>query len=120
MDEIISISRYANKQHVRPSKGTLKHNLFTPPKNLRLSVFNISKLQSDKIWELGDLYVAPKRGPVIGRADLTRDQIREKGLQIEEASPPPRHMDIKGWPEEKEKRLTIAKSFALLSIFVKR
>ena len=120
MDENIPIARFANLQHVRPSNNSLQHNLFLPPKSLKLSVFNISELQSDQIWELGDMYVAPSRGTVIGRADLTGNQIAEKGLKIEEASPPPRHMDIIGWPEEKEKRLTIAKSLTLQSIFIKR
>lgn len=120
MNDISSISRFANIKHVRTSNNTLRHNLFSPPNSLKLSVFNISELQNEKIWELADLHVAPFRGPVIGRADLSGNQIVEEGLQLEEASPPPRHMDITGWPEEKEKRLTIAKSFALKSIFVKR
>ncbi|MFQ5616880.1 MAG: hypothetical protein ACE5GO_10545 [Anaerolineales bacterium] len=60
-------------------------------------------------WELGDEFV----GAVIARGDLFARNYLEEDLEIEPTlEPHPLHANVNGWPEEKQKRIFIAKNLA--------
>jgi hypothetical protein len=83
---------------IRNSDNTVKHNAFMPPKTGRLSVYWISGIQDAIIWAIGDIHVAPTRGPVIARADLNSLVAYAEELSVEvTGTPHPRHADIVGW-----------------------
>lgn len=94
------LTRYiTDPGHIRNSDNSVRHNVFTPPKKTaRLSVYWISDLQDAAIWDIGNIHVAPARGPIMARADLNSLIAYEVELSVEvTGTPHPRHADIVGW-----------------------
>jgi hypothetical protein len=110
------LTRYIfGKDYYRPKDKTVKHNAFMPAKEERkVSVYRISSLPLNEVWDIGDCYVAPLRNkPVIGRADILALHVIKQGLKIApEDDPHPRHANIVDWPEEREKQRMIALELA--------
>lgn len=94
-----SLTRYvSDRRQIRSSDGTVKHTAFMPPKNGRLSVYWITGLPETEVWRLGETYVVPHRGPMIGRADLNSLRVYEQNLRVEVIPVPhERHAEILGW-----------------------
>src|SRR5215467_12037396 len=90
-----------------------KPGAFLPaPNRLRISMFFVDSLQSDEIWRLGDLAGANRQKPAKARAELDKGAvlcIEVCKLRIE-ADPQPhaRHVNIAGWPAEKETQKAVA------------
>jgi hypothetical protein len=86
------------------TKGRVKFNAFTPPKNQRLSVYRTDELAIGAVWEIGDNYVTPPSGKrVLARADLTADLYFVQALRIEpETATHERHANVVNWPPETE------------------
>ena len=73
------------------------------------SVFCISDLSDNEIWNIGDCEVAQKRGlPLLGRADISAFHILKQNLKLIQDNIPPRHANIVGWPPEKSEQKLIA------------
>lgn len=84
-----------------------------PPPNLRLSVFLVSNLSDQQIWELAVENVEPARGTVIGRGNLSVSQVVARRLKVSsDVDPTSRHANIIDWPEDRDERATIAKDLA--------
>lgn len=86
-----------------------------PPKDLRLSVYRIDGLQIEEIWEIGQREVIDAMGQpkiLYGIADVKVSTVQENNLKVEPDDRPPRHANIIGWPEEKEKQKIIAQELA--------
>lgn len=84
-----------------------------PSKDRTTSVFRISNLTGNEIWDIGEREVAPGRGyPLLGRADLSASTVINKGLKVIPQEPPIRHANIVGWPDEKSKLQMIAVELA--------
>lgn len=94
-----------------------------PPKSLRKSVYWTTGLPDADIWSLGDLYVAPSRGPIHGRADFNSFLLTTSipGLAIDLTGVPhPRHADIVGWDVDRRRRRLQAEKLADGAILVMR
>ncbi len=73
------------------------------------SVFYISNLSDNEIWNIGDCEVAQKRGlPLLGRADILAFHVLNKKLKLIPDNCPPRHANIVNWPTEKSEQKLIA------------
>jgi len=110
-----SLGRYLQKGYYSSEKNSVKPQAFMPPPNLHLSVFRIDGLQWEEIWEIGQIKVMdamPKPRELRGIADVKALKVQENGLEIEPDNIPPRHANIIGWPEEKEKQKMIAQGLA--------
>jgi hypothetical protein len=93
----------------------VKYSAFMP-KDGATSVFRISELDDQEIWELGDLHVAsPPERPVRGYADLTVLDVRSLLLEVDPDDEPPRHAGIVNWPEEKESQKLVAIDLAAVA-----
>jgi hypothetical protein len=116
------LTRYAiEKSYYRPSDRTVRHNAFMPPvSNQELSVFRISNLSQNVIWDLGKQYVAnPRNKPLLGRVDIFASNVFEKGLKIRpENQPHVLHANIIDWPEEREEQRLIAIELASEANFI--
>lgn len=91
--------------------------LFEPNSQLLLSTARIEDLTCAEIKEVG-INVARKHKTakhLYGWAQFSRNVINEIGLEIDDDPPPSRHSDIKGWPKEKEKRVSMRRELALKS-----
>jgi len=77
------------------------------------SVFRTVGIAEDEIWVLGRLVVESASDRLIlARADLVVANANQLGLRVERSEPPPRHANITGWPEEKDKRISLAQQLA--------
>jgi hypothetical protein len=83
-----------------------------PNRESETSVFRISDTIAEDIWTIGERYVAPSRGPILGRADLYASTVIENGLQVDPQEPPEKHANIIGWPNEKSEQKLIAQELA--------
>jgi hypothetical protein len=86
------------------SGSRVKPEAFTPPKSFKLSCFWIDDLAEDVIWRIGDDIAGRPRGKqALASADLARNDIFEVGLFTEDdPNPHPRHMNVCGWPTDKD------------------
>lgn len=91
----------------------VKYGAFLPAPNGETSVFRISNLSDNEVWDIGDKEVAQKRGMlVLGRADILAFHVLQRRLRIIPDDNPPRHANIVGWPEEKSEQKLIAMELA--------
>ncbi len=111
-----SLGRYlTQKNHFFHRDKAVRSLAFMPPPDLRLSVFRIDGLKLDGVWTIGQKEVInnmPEPRTLYGMADIKASKVRASDLEIEPSNTPPRHADICGWPEEKEKRKIIALELA--------
>ena len=125
MDTILPterLTRYVlDENFYRQSDGSVRHNAFMPPSNLRLSVYLSSGLREERIWELGDQNVAvPRNKPLVGRADILASDVSsaDRELKLEpDPTPHPLHTNITGWPEQRDRQKLIAIKLASKSKF---
>ena len=107
-----TLGRYiVERNHIRTSNQTVKHNAFMPPAHGRLSVFRTTGLAENDVWQLGHDYVAPVRGkPILARADLNSLTVYKEELTVVATlTPHPRHADITGWDMGTRTRLQAMK-----------
>ena len=99
--------------------GIVRHTAFSPPRSQRLSVYWISNVPDLEIWSIGNTYVAPARGPILGCADLNSLVVYENNLAVEVTGEPhPRHADIINWDTDRRKARLQATKLADRSILV--
>jgi hypothetical protein len=101
----------------------VKRRAFDPPQsNLRLSVYRLNGLTDVEIWGIADRFVGAIKGrSVIGRAELLETLLAPLGLSAEsDPHPHPLHMNIVGWPTEKDARMAVALELAEQSKYVAR
>ncbi len=111
IDQSENISRFIlSKNHFAASKKRIKYNAFLPYPHVELSVFRISGLPDNQIWEIGQKIVAqPQSKTVKGRADFLAAHVTENELSIIPATNPHKlHANIIGWPENKSEQKLIA------------
>jgi hypothetical protein len=108
-----SLSRFIfEKGLIRPDY-TLRHTVFMPnKKNGETSVFRISGISEEQIWNIA-FDVAKKRvKQLFGRADILASKVFAKELQVVPKEPPPRHANIIGWPDDPSLTKSIAQELA--------
>ena len=95
-------------------KNRVKSNAFMPhPVRLNLSVFRIQGLESEEIWRIGEKHVfAPRGKKLYGTGKIVASNFHEHQLPVVSKEPPPRHVDILGWPKEKDTQKLIAHELA--------
>lgn len=109
-----SLTRYIiHKNHFSILHKRVKYAAFLPAPNGETSVFRVSGLADNAIWEIGDKEVAEKRRmSILGRADILASHVLNRTLKIMPDDNPPRHANITGWPEEKSEQKLIALELA--------
>ena len=116
-----TLSRFVLSRKWIRADSTVRHIAFTPDQKGDTSVFRISGITNNEIWDIGDREVAPKRNlPILGRADVIASFVISKGLKVIPSEPPKRHADITDWPEEKSEQKQIALELAAKAEFYKK
>ena len=92
----------------------VKYNALMPDHNGKTSVFNITNLHSDKIWDIGVNHVAILRGRDIkARGDILAIDVSSEELMITpDTQDHPLHANISGRPTEKSEQKLIAMKLA--------
>jgi hypothetical protein len=106
----------------RSSDRRVKYAAFMPNlRNGETSVFRISDLSDVEVWAIGDDTVATLRErPILGRADITASLVMANKLNLVPDEPPPRHANIVGWPQDKERQRIVALELASEDVFHER
>jgi hypothetical protein len=116
-----TLSRFVLSRKWIRADNTVRHIAFTPDQKGDTSVFRISGITNNEIWDIGDREVAPKRNrPILGRADINTAIVISNELKVIPSEPPKRHADITDWPEEKSEQKQIALELAAESEFHKK
>ena len=96
---------------VRDDK-TMRPDAFIPHPYPDLSVTRHIGLTEAEIWQLGEVARGIRTLPLIGRADMTTEQVRNQSLQINPDEPPRNHAIIVGWPADKPSQKIKAQAIA--------
>lgn len=101
-------SHWHKERHQVSSSAFLPSRLATG-----LSVFRTTGLDARAVWALGDLHVVPSPvRRVRGAATVIASVVTTAGLTLVRDDVPPRHAEIRNWPEEKEARKQCALELA--------
>jgi hypothetical protein len=75
----------------------------------------IDGLDDQEVWQIGDNVAGqPRKKTAVARADFLATIVTEFNLTIHpDPKPHPRHVEICGWPNEKDKRLSIAQDLCV-------
>jgi hypothetical protein len=80
-----------------------------PPVVLKISALWRDQLSESEIWQIGDLLGAKRQKPPLARADFGLVAVKEAKLTVEpDPEPHPRHVNISGWPVEKDEQKAVA------------
>ena len=122
------ITRFIRYSDHFDEPNIVREGVFLPHrKKTDISVFRISELSCEVVWEIGWERVQTNERPVYARADLLASSIYENNLKV---TPDPRshiqHANITGFPVEREEHKTtdrrirraIARRLALASELV--
>jgi hypothetical protein len=105
------ITRYVlHKTQIIPTKEKVRYNVFLPAPNGETSVFRISTLGDEQIWNIGREIVAdPQQKSVKGRADFAAARVYDVELSIDpDTTSHELHANIVGWPESRSEKKLIA------------
>ncbi len=114
------LSRFIfSRSHFSPTKGEVKFGAFIPPKGSKdLSVYRISTLDDEAIWEIGLTEVQRAQG-LKARADLLAKVVFDIGLEVvPETSTHALHANITPWSDDEVERKSLATELALKSRLV--
>ncbi|HKN75514.1 MAG TPA: hypothetical protein VJW94_10090 [Candidatus Acidoferrum sp.] len=106
LSRFIFSQRHYSIQKLRPKPGA-----FLPPPDLQTSAFGVDGLDEEGIWWIADNVVAKQsqKEPPGARADIPSAAVLEAQLTVvPDPADHPRHVNICGWPAEKEKQLATA------------
>ncbi len=107
------LARFIFSIRMYRADNSIRHTAFMPnPKNNETSVFRISDISDDEIWEIGDSVGVIREKPILGRADITAAVVMSKDLKIIPEEPPERHANIIGWSNDLSKQKMIALELA--------
>lgn len=92
------------RDHIRSdAKGQFVFwRAFSPPRDMALSVFEISGLDDLEVERLGDDTVSTDDLPHLGFGAILVGVIIRNGLVADRDDSPPRHTSISGWPPKGE------------------
>ena len=109
----ITLSRYIYQSgHFSAANQRIKQNAFLPKRGeTRISAATIDGLAEPAVWQIGDVLGRARANPAdaIARSDFAPEILAPLNLSLElDTAPHERHVNICGWPEEKEEQKNIA------------
>jgi len=84
-------------------------------------MFILDKLPDSEIWAIGDFAGRNGGKPAIARADIPREALIELNMVFARTPDEhPRHLNVGGWPLEKDKQKALALEFCAKSMLYVR
>jgi len=106
------ISRFLrHDKDVSADRKSVKPRAFKPTKNKQLSAAHTQSMTEKSIWQWADKNLESEV-EIDKRADLKVKDIFSVGLKIDYDNIPPRHLNIIGWPPDKNKELKTRQALA--------
>lgn len=112
---LLESNRFRKPNQARPD-GEVTERAFLPPPDLKTSVFRIDGLALTDVKTLGVSVAAESGKPCHGHAQIQPAQVSMHGLAVEPDDDPPRHANIVGWSEDKDKRKIVAQLLAAAAL----
>jgi hypothetical protein len=109
------LTRFILERNKVRADGTVRSAAFSPPKDLRLSVYRQLELSEQELWGIGEKYVAKREENryIVGRADFDAVVVLATGLSCDpDGIPHPNHVNIIGWPNDKAERKNVEQTLA--------
>lgn len=109
------VTRYIfDRSAYSPINGRVKYNALLPNSKGETSVYRIINLTRNEIWDIGQRYVAERRGRTLrARGDIGASDIFSESLEIRtDMVIHPLHANVVGWPTQRSEQLLIAKKIA--------
>jgi hypothetical protein len=106
------LSRFILEERQIRADGSLRHTVFMPSRNGETSVFGISGISENEIWEIAAQVARIRNKELFGRADIAALKVLSKKLQVIVNEPPRRHANIVGWPDDPSTIRSIAQELA--------
>jgi len=92
------------------STGEVKFRAFMPNPRGELSVFVITNWSEDRVWQVGQEYVAgPQEKTLMARGDVVVSVVLENDLKVDRDDNPPGHANVLNWPEKSKQKLVAIK-----------
>ena len=112
------LARYLNSLRRIRSDSTVKPEALMPSTGKReLSVFRIFALNAPAIWRKGLEVLASSQSSLKGRVDVPAGAFAESSLTIEVDNRPWGHVNIRGWPKEKDAQKLLCQELAARARF---
>lgn len=105
------IARYIlSKRYFSTKNRTVKYGAYMPAPNGETSVYRISGLSEEEVWQIGQQNVAkPGMRTLYARGDTPASVIMKTGLTlVPETTPHPLHANIVNWPLVKDEQKMLA------------
>jgi hypothetical protein len=103
-------------QHGHFNATFAKPNAFLPGNQRKTSAALIDEMAVPQIWQLGDILgsLRPTPAKPKARADFDASILEKEKLIIEfDPEPHPRHVNLAGWPQEKDAQKNIANALCV-------
>jgi hypothetical protein len=114
---IFQEGHYRKKAPAKPKQGAFLPN----PSTLKTSALWRDKLSEQEIWKIGDLFGTARNKQPMARADFDVVVVSEARLTIEhDPEPHPLHVNLCGWPIDKDKKKAIALLLCARSVLLLR
>ena len=109
-----TLSRFIfSRSHFSPVGNRVKPHALLPHKDtLETSVFRTAGLERAEIRRIGDMAGAPKGHTLKAWGDIFAGAVFDVGLDVRPDNVPERHAAIVGWPEEKDRQISLAQQLA--------
>lgn len=110
----LPVTRLAFSRRLVSGRGNtfrLRARAFMPHKG-EVSVFRIDGLDDAAVWRHIREYASRPDRNVHGRGDFRLADVEGRGLSLAFDDTPPRHGNVGGWPEDKDRQLAIARALA--------
>lgn len=102
-------------------KRIVKRFAFMPARDGATSVYHTTGLSTEEISELSRIHVEPERQKAAyGWAEIQVEAVRAVHLELDYNNDPPRHINLTGWPDEKDHQISIAQQLAASASLVLR
>lgn len=120
-DDVLARFLFSDSEYGR-KPAIVKRRAFMPSgSHLSTSVFHVTDLKNDQILAIAKSSVERRRGKSThGWATVVYRSIIGVGLYGDYNNSPARHVDLLGWPEEKDRQLSIAQALAAEAALVMR
>jgi len=121
LNENDQIGRFlTSSSHYSETKGRVKYSALMPMLNEKsdkyeTSVFNVQNLSNGEKEQLATKYILvhlPSGRSIYGTGQFQKTDANNSNLRLSVSEPPPKHLNIIDWPNEKSERMLRAKELA--------
>jgi hypothetical protein len=106
--------RYVYDDRQINQQGYLKYQAFMPSnRDGKLSTYRKANRSDEMIWLHANSIRSDKEA--LARGELQVQRVIDVGLQLDPDDDPPGHVNIEGWPQERDKQMLFAQKMVAIA-----